>query len=242
LTNDVEAGEPQKLEPLRTDLFRVSITVRLAASTCNSHHHDLMLARSISVKVGRRLLPGTDAGLHTAMNRQRNRRPRGGRDDTTNNSNVPTVQQVLPGASVSIVLKADQRTGREVQGVVQDLLTRGNHPRGIKVRLQDGRIGRVQSMAGNASPTSVGQSTPTAERLHVNKPAQRSSEVAGDYASALPQRSLADFLPASNVEGPSMNRSTDPPTFTTATARCPICGLFEGDEAAVSHHVEEHLK
>jgi uncharacterized repeat protein (TIGR03833 family) len=59
---------------------------------------------------------------------------------------VPTIQQVTPGAPVSIVLKVDQPTGNEVQGIVAELLTRGNHPRGIKVRLQDGRVGRVQRM------------------------------------------------------------------------------------------------
>lgn len=62
---------------------------------------------------------------------------------------VPTVSQVVPGAPVSIVLKVDQPTGRQIQGIVAELLTRGNHPRGIKVRLQDGRVGRVQRMASD---------------------------------------------------------------------------------------------
>ncbi|KAK4038630.1 hypothetical protein C8A01DRAFT_37399 [Parachaetomium inaequale] len=65
---------------------------------------------------------------------------------------VPTTREVVPGALVNIVLKADQPTGRTVQGAVSQLLTRGNHPRGIKVRLADGRVGRVQSMAGGAAP------------------------------------------------------------------------------------------
>lgn len=64
---------------------------------------------------------------------------------------LPTTTVVVPGALVNIVLKADQPTGRTVQGAVSQLLTRGNHPRGIKVRLTDGRIGRVQSMAGTAA-------------------------------------------------------------------------------------------
>jgi len=52
---------------------------------------------------------------------------------------------VVPGADVSVVLKEDQRTGRLTRGIVQDLLTRSAfHPRGIKVRLQGGKIGRVQ--------------------------------------------------------------------------------------------------
>ncbi len=46
---------------------------------------------------------------------------------------------------VAIVLKQDQRTGKETVGVVKDLLTNSpNHPHGIKVRLEDGQVGRVQ--------------------------------------------------------------------------------------------------
>lgn len=48
---------------------------------------------------------------------------------------------------MNIVLKADQTTGKLTTGPVADILTRGNHPRGIKVRLSDGQIGRVQSLS-----------------------------------------------------------------------------------------------
>ncbi|KAK4247456.1 hypothetical protein C7999DRAFT_41226 [Corynascus novoguineensis] len=68
---------------------------------------------------------------------------------------VPTTREVIPGSLVNIVLKADQPTGRTVQGAVAQLLTRGNHPRGIKVRLADGRVGRVQSMAGTMTSNGV---------------------------------------------------------------------------------------
>ena len=48
---------------------------------------------------------------------------------------------------VAIVLKQDQRTGRETIGVVKDLLTNSStHPHGIKVRLVDGQVGRVQKI------------------------------------------------------------------------------------------------
>lgn len=67
---------------------------------------------------------------------------------------VPTTRQVVPGAQVNIVLKADQPTGRTVSGAVKEVLTRGDHHRGIKVRLFDGRIGRVQSMAGQEGSSS----------------------------------------------------------------------------------------
>ena len=49
------------------------------------------------------------------------------------------------GANVSIVLKQDQRTGKLTEGVVAKILTNSpNHPHGIKVRLEDGAVGRVK--------------------------------------------------------------------------------------------------
>ena len=54
---------------------------------------------------------------------------------------------VKAGLKVNIVLKADQRTGKLTQGVVKDILTNSpTHPHGIKVRLQDGDVGRVQQI------------------------------------------------------------------------------------------------
>ncbi|MFZ0075143.1 YwbE family protein [Exiguobacterium sp. RIT452] len=51
------------------------------------------------------------------------------------------------GQTVSIVLKQDQRTGKRTEGIVKDLLTKSpNHPHGIKVRLEDGQVGRVQEI------------------------------------------------------------------------------------------------
>jgi len=51
------------------------------------------------------------------------------------------------GAEVEIVLKADQRTGKLTRGRVAEILTNSStHPHGIKVRLQDGQVGRVQNI------------------------------------------------------------------------------------------------
>jgi uncharacterized repeat protein (TIGR03833 family) len=51
------------------------------------------------------------------------------------------------GMKVAIVLKQDQRTGKQTVGVVKDLLTNSAfHPHGIKVRLEDGQVGRVQQI------------------------------------------------------------------------------------------------
>ena len=49
------------------------------------------------------------------------------------------------GAEVSIVEKHNQRTGELTDGYVADILTNSpTHPRGIKVRLESGEVGRVQ--------------------------------------------------------------------------------------------------
>jgi uncharacterized repeat protein (TIGR03833 family) len=53
--------------------------------------------------------------------------------------------QIKPGISVSIVQKQDQRSGKLTEGIVKDILTNSpNHPHGIKVRLTNGIVGRVQ--------------------------------------------------------------------------------------------------
>ncbi|WP_455577357.1 YwbE family protein, partial [Anaerosinus sp.] len=51
------------------------------------------------------------------------------------------------GASVMVVQKQDQRTGKLTQGIVQRILTNSpNHHRGIKVMLEGGIVGRVKSI------------------------------------------------------------------------------------------------
>lgn len=54
---------------------------------------------------------------------------------------------IKPGIRVKIVLKKDQPTGFLTEGIVKDILTNSAvHPRGIKVRLEDGQVGRVQEI------------------------------------------------------------------------------------------------
>lgn len=51
---------------------------------------------------------------------------------------------VRAGLGVEIIQKQDQLTGRRTRGVVQEILTNSpTHPHGIKVRLEDGKVGRV---------------------------------------------------------------------------------------------------
>lgn len=51
------------------------------------------------------------------------------------------------GAAVEIVLKKDQRTGQLTEGIVMNILTKSpKHSHGIKVRLEDGQVGRVKKV------------------------------------------------------------------------------------------------
>ena len=54
---------------------------------------------------------------------------------------------IRPGLRVSIVSKTDQQSGKQTEGIVKDILTRSPiHPHGIKVRLEDGQVGRVKEI------------------------------------------------------------------------------------------------
>jgi len=58
-----------------------------------------------------------------------------------------TRADLITGMKVGIVLKKDQRSGKITYGTIQDILTRSaTHPHGIKVRLTDGKIGRVKEI------------------------------------------------------------------------------------------------
>ncbi len=55
--------------------------------------------------------------------------------------------QISPGSTVRVVQKHHQRTGELTEGVVKRILTKsGQHPRGIKVMLEDGTVGRVKEI------------------------------------------------------------------------------------------------
>jgi uncharacterized repeat protein (TIGR03833 family) len=179
---------------------------------------------------------------------------------------VPSTAAVIRGASVNIVLKADQRTGRTVAGKVQDILTRGNHPRGIKVRLADGRVGRVQSMIGQDSKDQqVPQDTeadPAATAGPSAQPSRATTRVGrwqrGDRDIRLDEDELppptigldAYIKPAKTKKGatkaksrPSLEEAVTPPDGMPSgeMAECPVCGNFKGDVAAVEHHIATHF-
>ncbi|KAH8686944.1 major facilitator superfamily domain-containing protein [Ilyonectria robusta] len=202
-----------------------------------------------------------DYPLRDNMNRPRNRQqkpprqnqrgpPRGGRGAPSTpqqaTGTVPTVQQVVPGACVFIILKEDQPTGEETKGIVQDLLTRGNHPRGIKVRLQDGQVGRVQRMGEGSAPTArsapatAGSAGPAASSSRFSN---RYTDVRYDeeFPECPPPRGLADFMPELDSP-PRASPGGGDVASSVVTVNCPFCEEFEGDEVATTHHIEQkHL-
>ncbi|KAH6722637.1 hypothetical protein BKA61DRAFT_453445, partial [Leptodontidium sp. MPI-SDFR-AT-0119] len=179
----------------------------------------------------------------------------------------------------------DQPTGRQVQGTVAELLTRGNHPRGIKVRLQDGRVGRVQRMAseeearaGSAGLSGLGRDGESGGGGLIDEMGDGRSPMMGSQIGGFTGRKYGDYRldapdepPTSELslegyivtKGNKKNRrgknvqkiGPDPETpddgpaspsgnesaLKSATSLCPVCGEFEGDEAAVAHHVNGHF-
>ena len=60
---------------------------------------------------------------------------------------IPSRDKIKIGTTVQIVQKQDQHSGNLTQGIVKRILTSSNfHPHGIKVELDDGKIGRVQNI------------------------------------------------------------------------------------------------
>ncbi|MCS5528286.1 MAG: YwbE family protein [Nitrosopumilus sp.] len=62
-------------------------------------------------------------------------------------NNIPSRDKISIGIAVQIVQKQDQRTGKLTEGKVKRILTSSQfHPHGIKVELENGKIGRVQKI------------------------------------------------------------------------------------------------
>lgn len=183
---------------------------------------------------------------------------------------VPTTREVVPGAGVNIVLKQDQPTGRTVSGVVRDVLTRGDHPRGIKVRLADGRVGRVQSLAAGevkaATEVAGEETSPGGAGLPAwgggdGRPfgprRGRGRGMEEGEGEGLPSQQIgldAYIKPAKQRGKRRGNAGGGGPGEQSGSgermgyelpkevaARCPVCDEFEGDEAAVAHHVAGHF-
>ncbi|KAJ4417899.1 hypothetical protein N0V85_001639 [Neurospora sp. IMI 360204] len=158
----------------------------------------------------------------------------------------------MPGAGVNIVLKVDQPTGRTVSGTIQDVLTKGNHPRGIKVRLTDGRVGRVQSMnsnpdSGSADMESFNATFDSPSRQPHHRGGSRPDRAGHAQPPPTQQFGLDAYIkPAKTKKGRGQGASTvsDPLPSTVEPKEesvCPVCADFRGDATAVAHHVAAHF-
>ena len=106
---------------------------------------------------------------------------------------------IAVGAEVDIVLKADQSTGRLTRGVVREFLTNSkHHPQGIKVRLVDGAIGRVErivSGSGSGSaPDASEPSTSSPKPKPPKPPASSRGRAAASPSAASPDASATVYL------------------------------------------------
>ena len=63
-------------------------------------------------------------------------------------NDVPSRDKISLGIMVQIIQKQDQRTGKLTEGKIKRILTSSQvHPHGIKVELENGKIGRVQKLS-----------------------------------------------------------------------------------------------
>ena len=61
--------------------------------------------------------------------------------------NGNNLNNITVGQKVKVVQKQDQRSGKLTEGIVARILTNSaNHPHGIKVKLEDGVVGRVKEI------------------------------------------------------------------------------------------------
>lgn len=82
------------------------------------------------------------------MSTRRHAKSRSNSSSTCSNSH-------LIGTAVSVVQKQDQGSGRLTSGTIAEILTNSSfHPHGLKVRLEDGTVGRISSSNNTTtSPT-----------------------------------------------------------------------------------------
>ncbi|KAJ3097709.1 ATPdependent RNA helicase [Phlyctochytrium planicorne] len=136
---------------------------------------------------------------------------------------VPGYDDLWKGVGVAIILKQDQPTGITVEGFVDEVLTSGDHPRGVKVRLKDGRVGRVQFLTGK---TQVPQKTPPKS----SKPTLTDKVRAELAAASSPSKSSkpqSSFI--SSMDTASSLRNKLPTDVTPLPALPPVQDIVESE-------------
>ena len=144
------------------------------------------------------------------------------RQQRQNRQSRPNENTHLIGTEVSVIQKHDQPTGRLTPGTVAEILTNAAfHPRGVKVRLTDGTVGRISSgLPGGATIMA------TPNNYHDDNDNTRTP--------SRPTPSLADFmafpsLPAAAVShhqnSSSQSQTNAPPPSPPPASEwaCPAC-------------------
>jgi uncharacterized repeat protein (TIGR03833 family) len=124
---------------------------------------------------------------------------------------------LLIGKAVSVVQKQDQGTGRLTNGIVAEVLTNSSsHPRGMKVRLTDGTVGRISNGNGQSDGNNYSDDVDEFEYAPPGRPGP----------------SLADFMtPATASRTRTKKTATKTATKTTSLSQsariqewpCQIC-------------------
>lgn len=144
-------------------------------------------------------------------------------------------------------------------GIVADVLTSGDHPRGVKVRLRDGRVGRVQGLVAEAEGERGEAEVGGAEAgLGRNGEEERGRGRGGRGARGAfrgvrdvrddeyvwdesRERQLGEYFAGLDLEGTPREVGVRD-GFKSELVTCPVCTVFEGDERAVAFHVEQHFQ
>ncbi|CAN0361676.1 unnamed protein product, partial [Laminaria digitata] len=136
---------------------------------------------------------------------------------------------VSPGTSVEVVQKQDQRTGRLTLGTVGRLLTSsGFHPRGIKVMLAGGVVGRVQNIAG------IDGAEPTPGNAGLNTAAGYSSSSSSSNGSNGVDNRIDPAIVASSAIGTGQRRRDSPLEGASPAAAASDSTTTEASAAAAA--------
>lgn len=142
-----------------------------------------------------------------------------------------TRRQIKKGLFVSIETKATQGTGMFVSGIVDEILTSSiSHPHGIKVRLQDGQVGRVKAIREVVKNSEIQNGKVQFEDLNktvIPKTEDRNNEFKEFYQYDPKIENLSDSMPKEektrSING--MKRSSQE---RIATAVCSFGNSHEG--------------
>jgi uncharacterized repeat protein (TIGR03833 family) len=268
LPSTVGKQSPKNILALAISFLKTSSSIRFLLQFMSWRKPSILNAMAQNINRGSQSRPWRGRGGNRG-----NRGPRRGGDSRPKfaTQEVPSAQQVVSGAGVSIVLKVDQPTGNEVLGIVGEVLGRGNHPRGIKVRLQDGRVGRVQRIVDQGIARDASEGLINLGRNGEPNGATSAESSSGpqstvsyrhvsdvrddpyDYDNAPTARdpiNLADYIkPSKNRRKKAVSKDPENEEATSTnpiahpgTVVCPVCGTFEGDEEAVAFHANTHFE